>query len=123
MAIKQITLKNIDNLHYSLLKNETKIVKRLSSSNVIKVHEVIVSKNNCYIIMEFCSGGTLEGYIHKNKVSSKEKIGIMEQLMNGLKYLASEGIIHRDIKPANILLGDDKQWKIADFGFSIEISD
>ena len=43
---------------------------------------------------------------------------IMNDVIEGLKYLMHMGVIHRDIKPANILRGQ-KIWKIADFGFSI----
>ena len=55
--------------------------------------------------------------------TERESCLIFKKLMTGINYCHSHGVCHRDIKPANILLGDDKQWKIADFGFSIEISD
>ena len=42
----------------------------------------------------------------------------MEDILKGVKYLFSLGVIHRDLKPANIL-NDSQQWKIADFGFAV----
>jgi serine/threonine protein kinase len=45
-------------------------------------------------------------------------VRIVQQIVDGVKYLQSKNIVHRDIKPANILLGING-WKIADFGFSI----
>jgi serine/threonine protein kinase len=59
VAIKKISITNLDNLHMSLLQNEVRIVKKLKHPNVVMVHDILYTKKNCYIIMELCEGGSL----------------------------------------------------------------
>ena len=54
--------------------------------------------------MEYCPHGNLHEYIkQKKKLTEKNSIEIMEQVLSGSRYLMEQGIIHRDLKPANIL--------------------
>ena len=55
----------------------------------------------------------------KGILSEKDSLDIFSDILKGMQYLQRFGIIHRDIKPGNILY-DGKNWKIADFGFSLE---
>jgi serine/threonine protein kinase len=102
VAIKKISITNLDNLHLNLLQNEIKIVKKLKHPNVVMVYDILSTKKNCYIIMELCEGGSLEKYI-KNIDSVSEKTKIITDLCSALNYLVSIGVVHRDIKPGNIL--------------------
>lgn len=59
-AIKVINLSKMSKGNYSLLQNEISILKKLEHPNIIKLHEVFYTQNNCYLIMDFCEGGTLQ---------------------------------------------------------------
>ena len=79
-----------------------------------------------YIIMEYCNGGTLEGYMEdiknsENVITNEELKKIYSQLINGMKDINSK-VIHRDIKLKNILLKDGI-IKIGDFGISKSVSE
>ncbi|KAJ3433913.1 eukaryotic translation initiation factor 2-alpha kinase eif2-alpha kinase -related [Anaeramoeba flamelloides] len=75
------------------------------------------------IVLEYCSGGTLDQILKKNrkmkKKLSKEKILFYaKQIASGMKFLHSKGIVHRDLKPSNLLITEGDLIKITDFGLS-----
>jgi len=84
-----------------------------------------------YLVMEYCSGGTLEDYLNRNKrISEEQTKHLMSEIAAGLKYLRDQKVVHRDLKPANILLhyGAEGQYndgtlhlKITDFTFARSI--
>ncbi|GJP55208.1 hypothetical protein CLOM_g14182 [Closterium sp. NIES-68] len=71
------------------------------------------------LIYEFVSNGDLEKWMDpkaSGPLSLKQRLDILIGVARGFEYLHSFDIVHRDIKPANILIGDDMQAKVADFG-------
>ena len=72
-----------------------------------------------YILLELVNGGSLFDYVAKaGRFEEKYIRHYFKQLMDGLGYLHSSGLAHRDLKLENILLDDDFNLKIADFGFA-----
>uniref|UniRef100_G1P0C3 Eukaryotic translation initiation factor 2 alpha kinase 2 n=1 Tax=Myotis lucifugus TaxID=59463 RepID=G1P0C3_MYOLU len=72
-----------------------------------------------FIQMEFCEKGTLEDWIEirRGEIPNKDlSLGLFQQIVTGVDYIHSKGLIHRDLKPSNIFLVDIKQIKIGDFG-------
>lgn len=73
------------------------------------------------MIQEYCSGGDLSSYIsqRKEKIPEGNALNIMNQIVEGYKYLIEKKILHRDLKPSNIFRCKmNERWKIGDFGFS-----
>ncbi|CAJ0962482.1 unnamed protein product, partial [Mesorhabditis belari] len=73
-----------------------------------------------YIQMEYCSKGTLRGLIDSGALKGNSRLGwkLFGEILSGLDYIHSQGMIHRDIKPMNILLDADHHVKIGDFGLA-----
>nr|XP_042717008.1 mitogen-activated protein kinase kinase kinase kinase 1 [Chrysemys picta bellii] len=79
--------------------------------------------NKLWICMEFCGAGSLQDIYHVTGPLSEQQIAyVCRETLQGLSYLHSQGKIHRDIKGANILINDNGEVKLADFGISAQIS-
>ncbi|XP_062614346.1 serine/threonine-protein kinase MARK2-like isoform X2 [Saccostrea cucullata] len=92
--------------------------------NVVRVYEIIHTHHNVYIVMEYCPNGDLldliNQYIGENKKGIGEEMAkiLFYQLSSAVQHIHNAGIVHRDLKCENILLGENNELKITDFGFS-----
>ena len=139
-AAKQIDREFFDNqTTQKYFLNEVYILQKLNHPNIVHFETLKKTKQNIYIIMEYCNGGelskALEDHIEKTgKPFSQEVVQhLMKQIISAFKYIHEKGIIHRDIKLQNILLNydtnEDKKnknlmkatIKIIDFGFAAMI--
>jgi calcium-dependent protein kinase len=120
VAIKRISKEFIDNPQS--LTEEVNILCQLHHPNIIKIYETYQDIHFFYIVMQYCSGGTLYSRMNKEKVfSEKEAVVIVKQMVRAVRYLHSKGICHRDIKPENFLFSSEKKdsrLKLIDFGLS-----
>ena len=107
------------------VKREIRMLKRLSHKNVIQLVDVLYNeeKQKMYIAMEFCVCGMHEMLKHApaNKFSEWQSHFYFTQLIEGLEYLHSIGIVHKDIKPSNLLLTTDETLKISDLGVAEQL--
>jgi serine/threonine protein kinase len=94
------------------------ILQRLVHPGIVGLHEVLKDGLYYYVVLEFCSGGSLRSYIvsHK-KLNLSEARSLFFQILTALQYVHDQGVAHRDLKPENILLDSANQTKINDFGF------
>ena len=103
----------------SKIDKEINILRRLHHKNIIQLYEIIETKSNLYIVMEYCEGKELFDYIVKHKrLTEREACRYFQQIINGVEYLHLCNITHRDLKPENILLDNKKRIRISDFGLS-----
>ncbi|XP_046581614.1 serine/threonine-protein kinase pdik1l-A-like [Haliotis rubra] len=90
--------------------------------NIVRFIECFKQEFKLYIVLEFCSLGTLNDYIITNDVSDKTLLYIMFDIARGLQHIHRHNIVHRDIKPDNVLLSAGKfgipTCKICDFGLA-----
>jgi len=103
------------------LKREISILKKLDHPNIVKLYSVIPNKEKekCYLVFEYIAGGELYNFIVKNgRISEKDAIKFIRQMVSAIEYCHSLLIVHRDLKPENILLDQDLNVKISDFGLS-----
>lgn len=89
----------------------------LSSPYVLKGLKIVQDNKYCFMVTEFCNGGTLKKYIKDHRFLNEEKsLNIVKSLLEGYQNLVDHRVIHRDLKPANIML-HNQQPKIIDFGY------
>merc|ERR1712224_221771 len=89
---------------WHILEKEIDICKAVDHPSICKLYEIFEDENFLYLVMEFCAGGELNGYINNGGASSEDQAAvIMKQVLRAVAYLHSNFIAHRDIKAANIL--------------------
>ncbi|MDO5602160.1 MAG: Stk1 family PASTA domain-containing Ser/Thr kinase, partial [Oscillospiraceae bacterium] len=101
-------------------KNESRAISLLDHPNIVKVYDVSVSDRLQYIVMELVDGINLKEYMvqRKEKLSWKEAVHFVTQILEALQHAHEKGIVHRDIKPQNIMLLQSGQIKVMDFGIA-----
>lgn len=106
------------------LKRETRIQRRLNHPNIIKLHNFFEDKEKVYLLLEYAHQGSLANRIHLDKpikpYSEKDAFIFFIQTALGLDYLHKKGVLHRDLKPENLLLDENGDVKLCDFGWSID---
>ncbi|XP_035230958.1 mitogen-activated protein kinase kinase kinase kinase 5-like [Stegodyphus dumicola] len=120
-AVKIIKLEPGDD--FSIIQQEILMMKSCRHPNIVAYFGSYLRRDKLWICMEFCGGGSLQDIYHITGPLSELQIAYScRETLKGLEYLHSLGMMHRDIKGANILLTDDGDIKLADFGVSAQIT-
>lgn len=102
----------------SNIKREISIMRRLNHPHIVKLYEVLATKSKIYCVMEFVKGGELFAKIAKGRFSEDLSRKYFQQLISAVGYCHSRGVFHRDLKPENLLLDENGNLKVSDFGLS-----
>ncbi len=101
----------------SLFLKETLLARRLTHPNITQIYDAAFDDERAYIVMEYAKEGSLDRFCVPEGVLEHERIAhLLERSCDALSYANVNGVIHRDLKPANMLLGEDGEVKVADFG-------
>ncbi|KAG6484499.1 hypothetical protein ZIOFF_053017 [Zingiber officinale] len=99
-------------------KREISVMRLVRHPNVVHLFEVMASKRKVYFVMEHVKGGELFDKIAKGKLDEDVARKYFQQLVIAVDYCHSRGIYHRDLKPENLLLDENGNLKVSDFGLS-----
>ena len=101
-------------------KNESKAISLLNHPNIVKVYDVSVNDDLQYIVMEYVDGMTLREYLNQRggRLTNRETVHFISQILKALEHAHANGVVHRDIKPQNIMLLDNGQLRMMDFGIA-----
>uniref|UniRef100_A0A8C6UBZ7 Mitogen-activated protein kinase kinase kinase kinase n=1 Tax=Neogobius melanostomus TaxID=47308 RepID=A0A8C6UBZ7_9GOBI len=120
-AVKIIKLEPGDD--FSIIQQEIFMVKECMHQNIVAYFGSYLCREKLWICMEYCGGGSLQDIYHVTGPLSELQIAyVSRETIQGLGYLHSKGKMHRDIKGANILLTDNGDVKLADFGVAAKIT-
>nr|XP_058959752.1 testis-specific serine/threonine-protein kinase 3-like [Pocillopora verrucosa] len=101
------------------LKREIEILKWLNHKNVIRVFDVIDGENKFFIVMEMAPKGDLLSLLLKRyKLTENEAKAMFKSIVDGVLYCHKKGVTHRDLKLENILLSEENEPIVTDFGFA-----
>jgi serine/threonine protein kinase len=101
------------------IEREIVIMKLIDHPNIMRLYDVWETSTELYLILEYVEGGELFDYLCKRgRLSTPEALGYFQQIIAAIDYCHRFNIAHRDLKPENLLLDQDKNIKVADFGMA-----
>lgn len=121
VAVKILKKEFIDDEEFvKKFDDEAKAAASIQHPNIVNIFDVGKEDDIHFIVMELMSHHTLKDYINGQDVfiKNKEVVKIALQIAEAIQVAHDKGIVHRDIKPQNILLTDDGNVKVADFGIA-----
>mmetsp|Transcript_16428 Transcript_16428/g.24166 ORF Transcript_16428/g.24166 Transcript_16428/m.24166 type:complete len:376 (+) Transcript_16428:167-1294(+) len=127
-AVKIFHLAKLSEEEITRLQEEIDILVITNHPNVVRLEEVYESDNEVYLVQELCEGGDLFEWLTSSfkreqhpDIWEEKCVNIVRQILSGVRYLHSKGIVHRDLKLENIVFeskDDNSKIKIIDFGLS-----
>ncbi|XP_057960228.1 CBL-interacting serine/threonine-protein kinase 7 [Malania oleifera] len=120
VAIKVIDKsKTVDAAMEPRILREVAAMRGLRHSNILGIREVMATKSKIYLVMELAEGGDVFSKIRRcGRLSETAARRYFQQLVAALHYCHQNGVAHRDIKPQNLLLDQNNNIKVSDFGLS-----
>ncbi|MBF0516573.1 MAG: CHASE2 domain-containing protein [Nitrospirae bacterium] len=123
VAIKTLSYDDIDSDQVAEVKTrffrEAEAAGKLSHPNIVRVYDVGDDKDAAYMAMELLEGADLTRYCAKDsRLPFGEVLRVVTRVGEALDYAHQNGVVHRDIKPANIMLLNNKELRVTDFGIA-----
>ena len=103
-------------------RREAQAAASLNHPNIVAVYDTGEEDGRPFIVMEYVAGQSLRELLRREQVLPARAAEMVSDAALGLHYAHERGLVHRDVKPANILLTDDGQVKVADFGIARAVS-
>jgi len=100
------------------IKREISVMRLVRHPNIVRLYEVMASKSKIYFVMEYVKGGELFNKVAKGRLKEEEARKYFQQLISAVDFCHSRGVYHRDLKPENLLLDENGDMKVSDFGLS-----
>jgi serine/threonine-protein kinase len=97
---------------------EARAASALSHPSIITIYDIASEGGSDYIMMEYIAGQTLDRKIGRKGMKPAELLNCAVQIADALSAAHAAGIVHRDLKPANILVTENGQVKVLDFGLA-----
>lgn len=100
------------------IKREVSVMRLVHHPHVVELKEVMATKRKIFLVMEYVKGGELFTKVEKGKLKEDVARKYFQQLISAVDFCHSRGVTHRDLKPENLLLDENEDLKVSDFGLS-----
>ncbi|KAK3151561.1 hypothetical protein QOZ80_3AG0247490 [Eleusine coracana subsp. coracana] len=100
------------------INREISVMKLVRHPNIVQMHEVMATKTKIYFVLEYVKGGELFNKVQRGRLKEDAARKYFQQLISAIDFCHSRGVFHRDLKPENLLLDENRNLKISDFGLS-----
>ena len=101
------------------VRREITTMRLVAHKSIVQLHEVMATRSKIYFVMEYMKGGELFDKVSKaGKLTEDAARKYFQQLISAVDYCHSRGVYHRDLKPENLLLDENENLKVSDFGLS-----
>ena len=107
-----------DKNFHARFAREAKLVAKLDHPNIVPIYDYAEHEGRPYLVMKYIEGVTLKAHLGNGKPSSDEILNVLEAVGSALAYAHKHGILHRDVKPSNVILSNEGQIYLADFGLA-----
>lgn len=118
VAIKELIHPAADQVALKRFLQEAQVMARASHPNVIQVYDLELLGDVNYIVLELVRGRSLREWLNTGAVPPPQVFALMHGVLLALDYAHKRGIVHRDMKPENVLISEDGQVKVVDFGIA-----
>ncbi|GJJ15022.1 hypothetical protein Clacol_009295 [Clathrus columnatus] len=102
---------------------EVQYMRMLKHAHIVKLYEVISTPTHIIIVLEYVGGELFDFIVNNGRMAEPQARRLFQQLISGVDYSHRLKIVHRDLKPENVLLDEELNVKIADFGLSNVVTD
>src|SRR5690606_25625500 len=123
VAIKRVLPGLISEHHHQRLREEARALAKLCHANVVQVYEIGEHEQRTFLAMQYVEGQTLASWLAEQPRTWREILTRFCAAGRGLAAAHEAGVVHRDFKPENILLADDGNVRVADFGIALAEAD
>jgi len=103
-------------------RREAEAVAGLQHPNIVQIYEIGSHAGHAYLALEYVGGGNLTRKCAGRPLPPDQTADLVETLARAVHYAHQRGIIHRDLKPGNVLLTEDGEPKITDFGLAMRLA-
>ncbi|WP_214776809.1 Stk1 family PASTA domain-containing Ser/Thr kinase [Exiguobacterium sp. s22] len=103
-------------------EREAHAATSLNHPNIVAIYDVGDEEDLYYIVMEYVDGVTLKQYLQEEYISVDEALRIVGQICDAIDHAHANRIIHRDIKPQNMMIDQQGNVKVTDFGIAVAMS-
>ena len=111
-----------DELVQKTMKRELKMLQQLKHDNIVEFQESFTHKGNLFLVFEYCEKNLLEVLEESpDGLSPKLIKSFVFQMCKAIEYMHKNNMIHRDIKPENLLIDENLNLKLCDFGFARKV--
>jgi len=121
-TVEYVAIKRVDKALMDRVVNEVQVMHRLNSPHTLRFHNWYETRNNLWLILEYCTGGDMLSLLKQDVRLPEAAVKVFGvDLMTGLQYLHSHGYLFCDLKPSNVLVDEYGVVKLSDFGLSRRI--